>query len=361
VSLDGLIIIPLTQLIPLEFTFSIPCTSSFISLWIGSTVSELQFQQLQIANVEVTTSDACRSHVDVKISNVDLTFSGCLGSRVVLSLGSHEIEDVRSRTIHWSGQVRSSGRIEAALQGSSLGLAARLVQQLKSSCPKLELASSALDEGNLLKAKFDGFNNWGSIVTKVLPLVVGTSIWRWHRRIVTDYIIRKVMEGKEMDEMMKGLFELAKDHLDLESYTGLEQEERETAISTVKTTITPARDRFMLSLNLIGPTLLKSFLLADSSPELYRPGGTRQKLQSLNLLTEEIKLELKGTELRKIAFSRGSISFDSSTAMLNGGGGELVVSVVDLTAEVCSNFKIFAKTKGFTSWTTGIQKIGEKG
>lgn len=146
----------------------------------------------------------------------------------------------------------------------------------------------------------------------------------------------------------------------MDMYNAFEHEERqkamklmdETEIIVDPTSPTTTRSSFTLAAHLVGPTLLKSFVIPDSSPELYRPGGLRAKLHTLNVLTEEVQLKLSDTELRRISFQRGSIHFE---------GGALVVIVVGLEAEMTSRFKLFAETTSLMRWTTGTKKIGEKG
>lgn len=206
---------------------------------------------------------------------------------------------------------------------------------------------------------------------------------RYPTKLIVDYLAREIVEGGLVDDLLAMACSTGSIHLDIDTYGAILNDEREKEIATPldaaslsppsasssssppppppSTTVdsaAPSTTPFRAHAHLIGPSLLRNFPLPDFSPPLYRPGGTRAALQSFNMLTSEVQLKLSGSSLDRITFERASIAFDPA---VGSRGGELVVTVEDLTVLLKSRFSLHADTSSVISWTTGVKRIGEQG
>ncbi|ORY70633.1 hypothetical protein BCR35DRAFT_307936 [Leucosporidium creatinivorum] len=399
-NLDGLTIIPLVKLPPIKLSIPLPSLlfpNKRLRLLITSTASETVFTTLQLASATYKAIDVGRKPMDVHLEGVDSQFSGSFGVKVLLKLGEELGDGDKSgeekvklnggvmkkeqQLFKWTG----SGRVVAQLQKSGMDLQLQLVEGSQGS-PKLEVLSSSIDEGHIESAEIVGFGIWGSLLTRLIPWIRGTVYVRWPTKVVGDYLVREVVEGGVVEELLEEMVRKGGLHVDEETYGAILDEDREKEIRTPldasalvppsspsasspptePTIITTASNTsptpFRLHFHLLGPTLLHSFPLPNFSPPLYRPGGTRAALQSLNLLTSEIKLELTSSQLSRITFERASLAFDPpSSSSPSIGGGQLVVTVEDLKVLLSSKFSLHADTSSVVSWTTGIKRIGPRG
>lgn len=321
--------------------------------------------------------------MDVLVERVETAFSGSFSLKLALQLG----KDGKAWRLNGSGRI-----VEARLKDSKLRLKLQLVQATEGAAPRLQVLSSAVEEGTIEEARIEGFGIWGGLVTKLVPFVNGTWLVRWPTTVAGEFFVREIVEGPILDDLLSGVFSTAQGHIDISSYGALVDAERAPEVSTpldasslvppspthssssssprpsssksVNTSAPPpsaTATPFRLHAHLIGPTLLTSFPLPDFSPQLYPPGGTRAKLQSFNLLTSELRLSLSRSSFSLLSFERGSIAFDPPTSGAGLGGGELVVTVQELEVVLESAFKIHADTSGVVAFATGLKRVGEKG
>lgn len=388
---------------------------------IATTGSEIIFRKLRIAAFEGQTRDAFREGFEANVAGVEADFAGSFSVVATVrleSLGSTgetgetdmATSTRASRTgtspapTRWAWRYVGSGRVDASVTQAGARLLLQLVQLKTKEEPSVELVESDVILGMIDFLKVEGFGKYGGkIITKVLPFLQGTWLVNYPTKLIANFFIKEMVEGREMQETIKEIIKLGRGHVDLETYGGLVDEERKTELavpvdenslvppggappvsnsissstsslssypsSTTSSLVeklpsSPKSTSFRLHAHLIGPTLLTAFRLPDFSPILYPPGGHRAALQSLNLLTDEFKLELSENELSKISFERASLAFDppSSVGPEGGlGGGELVITVQSFQVVLLSHFKIHANTSSIVSWTTGLKKIGEKG
>ncbi|KAL8286917.1 hypothetical protein RQP46_003923 [Phenoliferia psychrophenolica] len=396
VELDGLTIIPLVRLPPIKFHFAIPLTSRRVHVRISPSASEVVFKTLRIASFSTRALDACRDPIEVKVAGVDTDFSGSFSIKASL-----RIEGGEGTKDGWSCQWLGSGRVAARLTDSRLSLNAQLVQKGGTGPPKVEVLSTRIDEGVVHEAVITGFGVWGRVATTAIPFVKGTVFVRWPTKILGDYLSREILESPLVDSILADIFNVASEHVDMETYEALIDDERQDEIATPldpkihdppsshspsppspspSTSSIPPPDpsqpetapplappppppaQFRLHAHLVGPTRLHTFPLPDFSPELYRPGGTRSKLQSLNLLTSELQLNLTDIALARLTFARGSLAFDPPSNSTSGlGGGDVIVSVEDLTVLMAGDFVLGADTSSVVAWTTGIKRLKSSG
>ena len=94
------------------------------------------------------------------------------------------------------------------------------------------MLDSAVDEGQIEEAKIEGFGWGGGLATRLVPLVRGTWAVRWPTKLVADYLVRDVVEGGALDELLKSLLEAGEVHLDTSTYGAMIDEERALEIAT---------------------------------------------------------------------------------------------------------------------------------
>lgn len=338
------------------------------------------FTTLRIASFSTRALDAARDPIEIKVAGVDTSFSGSFSLNVYVRLDGNDEASWR-----WIG----SGRVAARLSDSRLSLNAQLVQQGGKGPPKVEVLSTRIDEGEVHAADIQGYGVWGRVATAAMPLVKGTWLVRWPTKVLGDYLSREILESPLVDGMLKDLFEVGREHVDLETYEALVDDERKDQIATPLdvspqdepspssplspatlpspdpstapplAALPPPPSNFRMHAHLIGPTRLHTFPLPDFTPELYRPGGTREKLQALNLLTSALELHLTDIAHSRLSFSRGSIAFDPPSRASKYG--EVIVSVEDLTVLMAADFALSAATSSVVAWTTGIKKLKSSG
>ncbi|KAM0754765.1 hypothetical protein T439DRAFT_321806 [Meredithblackwellia eburnea MCA 4105] len=411
-ALDGLTIIPLVHLPPIKFAIQIPLTTRKFSARIAPTASEVVFKTLRIDDFSTRSIDAFRSPVEIKAAGVQTNFTGSFGIKLSLSIDGGQAKRDEQ---FWSWTWRGSGRVHANLTDSRLALAARIVQK-EQDTPRVEVISTRIDEGVIHEAKIQGFGIWGSVATFAVPIVKGTWLVRWPVKIIGDYLSREILEGPLVDELLREVYDFGQQHAHVETYEALVDDEREelmktpldaTALASFPSLSSPRNDspsssspssqssppttsseaissppslppapdsskdashhQLRFHSHLIGPTRLHSFPLPDFQPELYRPGGTRAKLQSFNLLTAELKLKLTKIAVSRLTFSRGSLAFDPPPPIGAGsgtqglGGGEVIVTVEDLEVLIGGDFSLGADTTSIVSWSTGIKRLQSSG
>ncbi|SGY14915.1 BQ5605_C013g07165 [Microbotryum silenes-dioicae] len=423
-ELDGLTIIPVVQMPPVKLTLKVPLTTKRLRIVIKSTASELVFTRLRVGQVATRCIDAGRFPIDVKVDQVSTILSGSFSITATARFvpqGMNLNDESTLRPWKWTG----SGRVEADIDDAAIALGVQLVCGMTpDSVPKIEVLSTNVDEGSINMLAIKGFGPWGALVTKMTPFVKGTILIRWPVKLISDFLIRDMAEGPAVDDIAEGLFKFVNKHVDVQTYDAMVDDEREKEVSTpldasslappsatsgstesplppssaasvetnsptptsseaggeVTTTVQeslPTTTNFRMHSHLIGPTRLHNFFLPDYSPPLYRPGGTRATLQSFNKLTSEIQLQLSESGLTTLSFDRASLAFDPPRSPDVSGkkkhrqkqppveagieGGDLVVTVHDLTVILESKFKIFAETAQILQWTTGLKKIGQKG
>ncbi|SCV70322.1 BQ2448_1716 [Microbotryum intermedium] len=424
-ELDGLTIIPVVKMPPVKLTLKLPLTSKRLRIVIKSTASELVFTRLRIGQVATRCIDTGRSPIDVKVDQVSTILSGSFSVTATARFvpeGMNLNDESMLKPWKWTG----SGRVEADIDDAAIALGLQLVRGTTAhSVPKIEVLSTNVDEGSINMLVIKGFGPWGGLVTKLTPFVKGTILIRWPVKLVSDFLIRDMVEGPAVDDIAEGLFKFVNKHVDMQTYDAMVDDEREKEVSTpldassltppsaagpaespgppssagsvetnsptptsseaggdITTTVqeaVPTTTNFRMHSHLIGPTRLHNLFLPDYSPPLYRPGGTRATLQSFNKLTSEIQLQLSESGLTTLAFDRASLAFDPPRSLGGSGkneqkqklkqpsveagieGGDLVVTVHDLTVILESKFKIFAETAQILRWTTGLKNIGQKG
>lgn len=384
----------------IKFAIPIPFTSHRIFVSVSPTASEVVFGTLRVASFSSRALDASRSPIEVKVAGVDANVTGSFSLKLVVRIEG-AVEDLGARSFKWVG----SGRLAASVTDARLSLNAQLVQKAENVAPRVEVLSTRVDEGVIHRADIEGFGICGGIATRALPFIQGTVFVRWPVKILGDYLAREILEGPIVDSMLADLFSVARPHVDLETYVALVDSEREDEIATPldATSLEPppppspddlddlpppsstssaetppplaetpsAPTQFRLHAHLIGPTRLHSFPLPDFSPGLYRPGGTRAKLQALNPITAQLQLDLTNVALARLSFDRGSLAFDPPSPpsspgrhqpqILGLGGGELIVTVEDLTVFLTGDFSLGAATSPIVSWTTGIKHLRSSG
>ncbi|KAK4701365.1 hypothetical protein P7C70_g4866, partial [Phenoliferia sp. Uapishka_3] len=389
VTLDGLTIIPLVHLPTIKLSISIPFSDRRIFVRVSPTASEVVFKTLRIASFSTRALDACRDTIEVKVAGIDTDFTGSFGIKAVVRVargnGKKEAED------GWSWSWFGSGRVKANLTDSRVSLNVKLVQKERQGPPRVEVVFTRVDEGDIHAAIIEGFGIWGGVATRAVPWVKGTWLVRWPTQVLADYLSKDILEGPVVDSILAEIFKVGEGHVDMESYEGLVDSERASEIATPldssvlsssPTASQPTPDpktpstappllpaphshkKFRLHSHLIGPTRLHSFPLPDYTPPLYRPGGTRAKLQSLNLLTSELQLSLTEISLARLTFSRGSLAFDRPRFDKPGSslsGGEVVITVEDLTVLMAGDFSLGADTTPLLAWTTGIKRFNSSG
>lgn len=349
----------------------------------------------------------------VHVEGVDADFRGSFGVKVHLQWQdqrrkavtpagasdgeNNKLDKLEGRQYRWQG----SGRVDAKIDGSAMDLELQFVKgrnarraSAAAASPttateakeaRLEVLSSAFNEGDIQRAHIQGFGPWGSLGTKLLPWVRGTIFVRWPVKVVGDFLVREMVEGGVLDDILKTAWEQGGQHVDVSTYSNILDTDREAEIKTpldaaslspptpspaATTPVNPpstatapsaASTPFRLHTHLIGPTRLHSFALPDFQPPLYRPGGTRAALQSFNLLTSELQLKFYESAFSSITFDRASLAFDPASANGSTTGGDLVVTVQELVVVLSSKFKLVADTSAVVAWTTGLKRLGEKG
>lgn len=353
-DLSGLTIIPLTHLIPSIFTLQLPF-HYYVRLEIQNTASELVFHTLKVGKAEVISRDVGRDAVRFKVAGVDTSLTGSFSTRVIMTLGRRG--EANNRHVIFQQRWRGSGRISASLMQSSIDLSIRM-RFGEVGPPRLTLDSCAVDEGRIESIRIDGYAPYGRIITAI-PY---KSLPTWPMNYIVTEMVKDMLESPEMVAVLSDIFEMLRDHVDVDSFAAIEDEDRNEALAIAASigeaaVVYPC---FALEGSMIGPVLFKNFIVPDSSPELYRRGGTREKMQAFNILTSEVKMDLFDSSLSRITFERSSLSL-RAFEYDDRDGGELILTVKGLDLEVTSRFKIYAATSQFISWTTGLKKVGEKG
>ncbi|KAM0786520.1 hypothetical protein ACM66B_001978 [Microbotryomycetes sp. NB124-2] len=381
-DLSGLTIIPLVKLPAIKVRINIPFVKTKrIKITVASTASEVVFSDLRIHELTHKAADVGRKAMSIKITDVDSDLRGLFGTRVTVALETPSLNKTTpprvSKGWHWTG----SGRIDARLEKSNVALRVQFVQPRTEGEPaQLEVLNCAIDEGKIDRLVIEGFGIWGGLATRFTPALRDTWLVKRPIQLIGDYLVREIVEREVVSDIVRSAWPPISKHIDSATFNKIEDDDREAAAAeevkapnlvarpgspstTGRKSPEPAANSvvatnaFRFRASLIGPTLLKDFALPDYSPPLYRAGGTRAALQSLNPLTSELKIDITDSVLSKIAFNRSTVSFDPSRV----GAGDFVVTVEDLAVTLTSRFSFHADTSNLVAWTTGIKRLGESG
>ncbi|KAK4055857.1 hypothetical protein OIO90_003112 [Microbotryomycetes sp. JL221] len=389
-DLSGLTIIPLVKLPAIKISVNIPFVNTKrLKIIVATTASEVVFTQLNIAELTHKAEDVGRKPMAVKVNDVDADFRGLFGTKVTVKLETkgaskpHTTSTAASVTKNKGWSWSGSGRVDMRLEKSNIALQVQFVKPLNEGEPaRLEVVDSHIDEGHIDRALIEGFGIWGGLATRMIPHFRGTWVVKRAVQLVGDFIVREIVEEEVVSDIVRSAWPPISKHIDVDTFGAILDETREQEATQEikaptlvgrpasptdgeltkrktkarKPSITTAQ-AFRFKASLIGPTLLRDFPLPDYSPPLYRPGGTRAALQSLNPLTSELKVNITDSILTNISFNRSTVSFDPSRP----GAGDFVVTVEDLAVTLTSRFSVHADTSNLVAWTTGIKRIGESG
>lgn len=366
VDLSGLTIIPLLHLLPLVFSLPLPIPFRKIrlNLRMNSTVSELVFSTLKVGDIALRSRDTFREVVQLNVGGIATSFAGSFGSRVVL-----ELEEQGGRK--WSWCYTGAGRMSVDLERVAVGIDSRLLKPSGTDpLPRLSILNSSLSIGSLNSLQILGFGPMGFLANRLLPSLRQTLLVKGPIGLTSNHIVREVVRDEVLREGLRTVWKEVGGHLDLESFGSLTDDER---IDTFKeppilpdTKVTPVEKPakpFHLSGSLVGRILLRHFPLPDYVPVLYRPGGTRAKLQSFNMLTEKVEFKMYESEILRLSFDGGSFAFESvaGSGADGGEGGVLIFTAENWEIQVQSHFKISANTSSLVAWTTGVPRLSEQG
>lgn len=396
-DLDGLTIIPVTQLPPLKLYVPIPFSQSVLKCQIDISSSEMAFAKLRVASASFTARDTNRDPFEVNASGLEVKMKGNTGMRLRIKLEPRRptertgSESDERQAKEWSW--RTSGRTEVELHDALLQLKLQLSKSTNGT-PRLAVLTTTLSPGVIDSLHLRGFQPFGKLVTYLVPYIRHTPLVSYPVGLLGDYLIREAVEGKPFDELLAKFANFASKHVDGDTYGGIVDDERQrdlhtpldptslippstssipSSVSTSSPSIDQTTERsstsaistsFRFHAHLLGPTRLHSFRLPDFAPELYRSDGKglRNTLQSLNLLTSEFKLLISQSSLESITFEKASVAFDPPPNSPGIKGGDLVITVAPLSCTLVSSFSLTADVKNpLLSWASGVERLGEKG
>ncbi|GAA5930258.1 uncharacterized protein JCM15063_004758 [Sporobolomyces koalae] len=354
----------------------------------------MAFTILRIATSSFKARDANREPLGINASGLTVKMSGNTGIRARIRLCKSQRTDGNKDTAVKEWNFRSSGRTQVELHDANLDIQLQLVQSPMGG-PQVAVLSTSLKTGVIDRLHLHGFYPFGRFITFIIPYIRSTPLVSYPVGVIADYLIREAVEGRPVDEILAKFSHFATKHIDAEHYGAIVDADREaesktpldpnslvpppraTAESTTVRTTSgniddsapshaqrPLTTPFRFHAHLIGPTKLHSFRLPDFSPDLYRANGKglRNTLQSLNLLTSEFKLQISNSALQSITFENASVAFDPPPNSPGIRGGDLVITVAPFACILVSSFSLSADVKNpLFSWTTGLDKLGEKG
>ncbi|GJN90201.1 hypothetical protein Rhopal_003200-T1 [Rhodotorula paludigena] len=346
-----------------------------------------------------------REAVRVSAGGVDLSLTGSVGVRMGARLekpGDRPQKRERGGGFGWKG----SGRVELALESAATDLAMQAVYlpttgDVQPSQPGLAVVSSALEPGHVSTLLLAGFVPFAWI-ERLLPRLRNTSVVRWFTQQLVKYLIREVVEGHVVDDLLADLAHFAAKHVEPDSFASLSRDDRDTFLRRHASLSPPAglpssdaaAPPVRLSAVLSGPLHIHSLALRQSPSETDANGnagdtsvpvfarsdqtGLRYSILSSPLLNQLTRgppaVTFSPGTFDRLSFSEAVIELApaaldlleprrSATAARErglAGERELVLRVHGLEADLSLAFRIVADLRTAPSLLLGGQKTLEE-
>lgn len=172
------------------------------------------------------------------------------------------------------------------------------------------------------------------------------------------------MRSREVRQGSAYVWDSAKPHLDVKSWSELKDHQRELDQPKLLDSLTALQAHFSLN----GRTSFVDIPLPDQAPNLYPEGGKRAYLQSWNKFTSEMKLEITKNAIRQITFSRAVLEWNilphvppQAAEAITQESNVMLCRLQDFTVEVGSHFALYANTGKAIKLVTGMETFGERG
>ncbi|GAA6023986.1 hypothetical protein JCM10207_006844 [Rhodosporidiobolus poonsookiae] len=408
-QLDGLTIVPITRLPRLKTRFLIPYTAYKLHLSLDITASELVFPLLHVKHALVRGRDLGNEPVELSTQGVDIEMRGSIGLRFEVAL-----EGQAGKRWSWSG--KRAGRVELAMQGAAFDMSGQLVVAPRTTeggfepgvaktalSPRLALVSSSLSTGFIsllsLTPSFVPLPDSiaGYITTTVVPLFRNATPARWLTGKLAVVLLRDVLEGHVVDELLGDLAGFARQFVDTSAFEAITAEERDDVLAAAfadgaaslsqpaphdppATETPPAFLR--LTVILRGPILLNDLTLPSSTPDRFLPifsratstssdgsPTTQRKGLRHTLLSSPLFNQLTtgppAVSLGTSAFDR--LSFSAARVVLtppspsSDGARELHLEVDALDAVLTTQFRLDAELRRAPALLAGGREWVETG
>ncbi|GAA5990258.1 hypothetical protein JCM11641_001801 [Rhodosporidiobolus odoratus] len=394
--LDGLTIIPIARLPRLKTRLHIPFSRYSLALSLDLTSSETVLSRLRIGSATVRGRDIMREAVSVQARGVEVAMQGSIGARVeICLLGSGDKQP------KWSWRKGSAGRAQVAFEGAATEAKVQVVggpasipfasspatddAQETALTPKLSLLASSFSPGNTtllsLSPSFLPFlptSLSSFLFSTIVPSARNSPIARSANSHLVSFLLRELLEGHVLDELLADLERFAGKHVDGAMYGGIVDSERERVLAAFFRTpnyqaeqqhtaqvpgppplVPPPSDSLPPSGGLRfssivhGPTLLHSLSL-PAPPSTFLPvfsrssasaGGLRHTLLSSPILnqitTGPPSVDLGTSEFERVGWSSARIELaQPSRSSTDNDARELVLSVDSLDALLSTQFTI---------------------
>lgn len=302
-------LIPVTRLPPIKLRVRVPFTRVSLCVAVHPSSSETVVHQLSLPHLDVLSRDVGRDGVRVDAHKLAAHVDSNYSLKFVFTV--HGLDEFRQLD-HKLFALSTSGR--CSIKVSDATLAAKVSQvffrQLYSGlmyisthtklwlCPKPELAAASLRMGQL-----EHFALRYTRLAAPLNLFMrhlGGTIWAdYPAELALTFVVREILKSDELDSDLSRLSRHLSAHVDSAQWEDKEDGDRLAAVPVLTP---PTGSGRLWGLTVPSPVVLRDFKLPDLVPELYRAGGTREKLQALNFLTGKVELKLSSNAVERCSW-----------------------------------------------------------
>lgn len=211
-----------------------------------------------------------------------------------------------------------------------------------------------INSGRFKNFAFTGLKR-GDIATNI-PL-------QWTLQPMVNFLLTALLESHEIRLGATSLWAQLYRYMDLEAWQNIHASTRDTAVPVLSEA---GINLFKCHFALAGLTSIVNIKLPDHIPSLYPQGGKRAKLQSWNMLTSEVKLEITQNIIRKLSFEKAVLEVNAAPSLAElpmelAEASVLVCRLEEFRTEVSSHFALYADTSKALKFVTGMSTLGEHG